>query len=84
MKNKVMNSPLWPVLLLASRQDRTGRRRREKAGGQALHSQPRKITAIKAVLEGASYQVENKEVQPAPPLPDLEDSGWKVCTPVGH
>lgn len=36
------------------------------------------------MLEGASYQVENKKVQLAPQSPDLGDSGWKVHTPVGH
>lgn len=56
----------------------------EKKPGQAICNQPRKITAIKVMLEGASYQVENKKVQLAPQSPDLGDSGWKVHTLVGH
>lgn len=36
------------------------------------------------MLEGASYQVENKKVQLAPQSPDLGDSGWKVHTLVGR
>lgn len=58
--------------------------KQEKKPGQAICNQPRKITAIKAMLEGASYQVENKKVQLAPQSPDLGDSGWKVHTLVGH
>lgn len=66
------------------RKKNASRKEKKKQPGQAICNQPRKITAIKAMLEGASYQVENKKVQLAPQSPDLGDSGWKVHTPVGH
>lgn len=82
-----MDSPQWPLAPVAGGQEKKKKKKNRQARkkpGQAICNQPRKITAIKAMLEGASYQVENKKVQLAPQSPDLGDSGWKVHTLVGH
>lgn len=85
IKNNVMDSPQWPLAPVAGGQEeKRSKQGKKNPTVQAICNQPRKITAIKAMLEGASYQVENKKVQLTPQSPDLGDSGWKVHPLVGH